>query len=82
MRMRPLKSPLQPSGSEMAGASTSLSTAPPEAETESQRAPSSLPSKSRCSHCRNHDAETKEAESAAAAAAAAAPTARAGRDWR
>lgn len=54
---------------------------PPEAETESQRAPSSLPSKSRCSHCRNHDAETKEAESAAAAAAAA-PTARAGWDWR
>ena len=68
----------QPSGSEMAGASASVSTAPPEAETESQRAPSSLPSKSRCSHCRNHDAETKEAESAAAAAAAAAPTARAG----
>lgn len=55
---------------------------PPEAETELQRAPSSLPSKSRCSHCRSHDAETKEAESAATAAATAATTARAGRDWR
>lgn len=72
----------QPSGSGMVGAWALLPTDPPEAETESPRAPSSLPSKSRCSHCRSHDAETKEAESAPATDTAATPTARAGRDWR
>lgn len=51
---------------------------------QAQCAPSSLPSRSCCSHCRrSHDAQTQEAESAAAAAAATTPcTVRPGRAWR